>query len=262
MPPLKYVGCNPAAATTSDATVVHKSYIDTRTEQLKVTNAYIDSVVASYAVTADLVTPAYVDNGDSIRASKAAVDAADALLARKDMRGAPNGVATLDAEGYVPLEQYPADMPVDRTPSIVHASAVYLPGEYAVVSTNTKAYHAATLTVPDPGFAYQVLTFAQVTGYCPGNPHNGSPRYGGPSRGKAVVMSGDDEVFAGGVTTNDYARDCCTVVPTIPAVYGAGPSVIEGSLTLNLWLSLYSGTSYVFANEQFMFCAVVLPAHV
>lgn len=250
MPPLKNVGRTP----NSDASMVTAGWVDERHAGVAVTPQYIADKVDAHAAAVTLVDEAYVDAGDATRAKKAAVDAADANYVPLSARGST--VATLDAGAYIPSGQLPALLTA-RPAGFVEASHVFFTSPQVVASTTPKTYQAAVCEIADPGFPYQALPMATVCGVCP-EPIDGARRVGGSSRGKMTVLASDDTLYGGGVAANIRSRTFYSVIPTAPQA--ATPTVVEGPLTLNLWLALHSGTSYRFDPTGFRFFCLLFPA--
>ncbi|QDH91875.1 hypothetical protein SEA_PHRAPPUCCINO_200 [Mycobacterium phage Phrappuccino] len=249
----KYVGREP----NSDSSMMSKGYIDQRHAQSAVTPEYVTGAVVAYAAANTLVDEDYVTTADGSRAKKTAVDAADTNYLPLTARGAANGVASLDASLRIPNAQLPSPLVTERLIRTVEAQSVFLTSEQSVSSNSTKALQAAALTIADPGYPYLVVPMATVTGRCPGTPDH-SRRVGGPSRGKMTILAQDDTLYGGGVTNNAYGAMPYLVHPT--ALQGATPTPITGTLTLNLWLALYSGGSFIFGPAAFRFWAMVAPA--
>lgn len=250
MQPLKNVGRAP----NSDASMVTAGWVDERHAGVAVTPQYITDRVAAHAATVNLVDKAYVDAGDATRAKKAAVDAADANYVPLSARGST--VASLDAGAYIPPAQLPMLL-TERPSGFVEASRIFFTTSQLVASTTTKTYQAAVCEIADPGYPYQVLPMATICGVCP-EPIDGLRRVGGSSRGKMTVLASDDTLFGGGVAANIRSRTFYSVIPT--ALQAATPTVVEGPLTLHLWLALHSGTVYRFEPTGFRFFCLLFPA--
>ncbi len=251
---LKYVGRAP----NNDAALVTKAYVDSQHDTLQADEAYIASAVTSYATTNNLKTQAYVDTQDNNRAKKAAVTAADANYLPATDQGIAGGVASLNGSLYVPSAQLPT-LVLENAVAYAEASGgnIFLNTEQTVTSSATKTFLAATLTINDPGFAYIVVPMAFVAGYCPAAV-DGSRRVSGGSRGKMTVLTQTDALMGGGTTAGNRGNTVYPVLPT--AALGTTPSSLLGTTTLSLWLSLHSGTSFVFAPGDFKFFAIVMSA--
>lgn len=248
----KYVGRAP----NSDASIVAKGFADAEHARLAVTPAYVDGAVAAHVAAAGLVDKTYIDGADLTRATKAAVDAADATYLPLDARGVSGGVASTDANNFIPASQLPA-LVTENIVGYVEASTVFLTAPQTVSSSATKTYQAASLTIEDPGYPYRPLPFAYVAGICP-EPIDHLRRKGGTSKGKMVILSSTDALYGGGMALNALGLAHYAAVPTAPQ--NTTPSVVNGDLTLNLWLSLLSGTSYRFEPTEFRFFSYIWPA--
>lgn len=255
----QYVGARP----NRDGSFVDKKWLDDRYDAVGVTSAYVTSRARAEAAstTADatpLVDTAYVDQRDALRAKRADVDAADALLVPLSSIGQPGGVATLDSQAHVPAGQLPTLVP-ERVPFQVSGATVYL-GQQDVTTSGTKTFQAATLSVPDPGYPYFVLPVTSVRGRCSAQTH-GPRRVGGGSYGKAAVLTQNDWIVAGGISGGQFDWDWTHLVPYgAPQAVPGSNSVLSGTTTLSLWLSLWSGTSYTYDATGMVFWSWVVPA--
>ena len=214
-----------------------------------------------------------------LRAHKTDVTAADAAYIATTALGAPSGVASLDASGFLPAAQLPAGIVTDRvarcfsvaspagvlggTPSGTAAvGTVQLTGEHTVTTTVPREYQIAQIPVPDLGYAYRPLPFAWVAGRAggtvPDTRHNGNSNYGLLS---VLAPPGNDTVYAAGVCTATPYPDMYAVVPyaqpgqtplTVPA--------INGAQEFRLYGSCWSGASYIFAPVNLVYFVLCLPA--
>lgn len=253
---------------TSDASVVTKKWIEDRHTALTLTDSQIDQVIAP--TKALLADKAYVDAGDSTRAKKTLVDAADNTYIPLTERGVAGGVVPLDATNYVPATLIPGTLITDRPHRVVDANQVYL---NQVTNTNLsgtvtdggavvngKEYLAATLTVSDPGTPYLLLPFATVAGRCP-NVTSGSFRRGGDTFGKMVALTQNDICWGFGMTGNATGWAIQQLLPfTGKGGVPTNATPISGDTTLSLWLSNWSGTTYQWASTGFSFYTWVVPA--
>lgn len=268
----QYIGARPAA----DGAIADKKHVDDRwlaqwlppgqsppADLTTLATAYATrqsqaQAASTAANSAPMVAQSYVDAQDALRASKAAVDAGDALRVPKTARGVAGGIATIDAVGYIPSAQLPV-LTTERVAQAHTATTVKLT-QQDVTSTNTKAYEAASLSIPDPGYPYFALPFAQVLGRCTAQTH-GPRRTGGGSYGKLAVLTQGDAVLAGGMTGGQFDWAWAHAVPYAAAnSVPANTTVLSGATTLTLWLALWSGTSYTFTSTGFSFWALVVPA--
>lgn len=240
MQPLKYLGRTPR----NDSSVVTKGYVDSRYEQEQVTPDYIDGQVRNYALTQGLVDRAYIDDADSTRAKKEDVDHADSNYLPLIIRGLPGGAATLDAARYIPASQVPSGLKVSRGVEFIDGVR-QMASSATISSTNQKAYLAATVSISDPGYPYQPLPIGRIRG-------NGSS-----STGAMRVFDGSDRLHGGGVAAGS-AMGHYSILPA--ASTGQRPFVVTGGITLRLYLSLRTGSSYTFSATDMAFFALLFPA--
>ena len=271
---LRYVGRPPD----SDGCIAPKSYADTQYAAQAVTTAIVNNKIAIAAGT--LTTKAYVDQQDALRAHKTDVSAADANYVVTTALGAPNGVASLDASGFLPAAQLPAGIVTDRvarcfsivspagvlggTPGGTEAvGSVQLTGEHVVSTTVPREYQIATISVPDLGYAYRVLPFAWVAGKAggdiPATRHTGNSNYGLLSVMAPPEVG--DTVYAAGVCTGTPYADMYGVVPyATPGQTPLTVPAINGALELRLYGSCWSGGAYIFAPVNLVYFVLCLPA--
>lgn len=249
---LRYVGRAPD----NDSSIVHKKYVDDRYTVLKVDNAYINGEIATVGST--LTSTTYVDTADNGRAKKSAVDAADAGYLPVSQKGVANGVASIGSDGYIPSAQLPTLQTV-RKPVFKNADTVFLSGTREVTTIALKEFRAATLTITDPGFPYQVLAFATVQG----GAQNGTQpddQHGTGNYGQINILREDDKCYGKLVTSGQKAYDYFTVHPygaedDTPTTYPA----LTGNTVLNLWIGLYGGTTYTFTSTNLVFYCLAYP---
>ena len=245
-----YVGRYPD----SDGSLVHKQYVDARYGQVAVDLSYVNASSAIKAAT--LVTQTYVDSGDATRAKKTSVDTADANYVLLTKKGVANGVATIGADGYIPSAQLPAIV-TERKTDFRNVTTTYLISR-TLTTTVPKEYLAATISVTDPGFPYYPLVFGSITGQC-GPEQNPLRRKGGGSIGKALVLSQTDQIWGAGLAESSFQPSETQIQPFCDA--SSTPTTIPpvtGSMTLNLYLSLWSGVTYTFTNSNFSFYAILV----
>lgn len=261
----RYIGARP----NTDASLADKKWVDDRWTANAITTKYITDAakVEAASTTEDsspMVDKAYIDGRDALIMKKTEVDTADSQRVHWSEVGRPNGPIPLDTNNQVPVYiGYSAVLKTERVAAATNAGAVFLTGDTDVTQSAVKSYRAATLTVPYPGFPYTILAFASVLGQSTATAH-GPRRTGGGSYGRLAIMTDADLVLSGGMATGSFDWQWAHAVP-----YGAmnsvagNTTVFTGSTNLNLWLSLWSGTSYKFtasAATPVTFWALAVPA--
>lgn len=182
----KYVGRSP----NSDSSLTTKGYIDSAYGEARVTEEWLDAATASYASSANLVTISYIDAADATRAKKTDVDAADAAYVALSEIGQPGGLVPLDGFAQIP-SQYLPDLVAENIPLYVAAQQVHLSEPVTVESTNPKTFKAASVTIADPGYPYQVLPIGIVRGWCPAHTEPPAVAVGGISAMGGQNVTGD-----------------------------------------------------------------------
>jgi len=261
---LEYRGRTPS----SDSHLVAKGFSDTTYAAKKVDAAYVDAALAAAKSSANLANEDYVDAGDAMRAQKTDVDAADTAYIPASQLGAVNGVASLDADGSLIAAQVPAGILTERLATSYtaaeHGTVNLTAGLVQEVSTtNIREVKLAGIPVPDPGYPWYPLPLAWVGGLS-GGVDPGNRRLGTNDFGRLLVLP------PAGVSDVIYGATVCTGVPYLDyypvlphATTGGTPMThppIHGALQLNLYASLWSGTSYVFHGTGLTFMVFQVPA--
>lgn len=249
---LKYVGRAPD----SDNSVLDTKYVKDRYNTIKVDPAYIGEQVASQSTA--LVNQAYVDQQDALRARKTDVDAADALYVPTSNVGVNGGLVPLNGSALIDPSRL-GTVQTDR-------KAFYVPGtqiisvDRNVQTVSIKDFRAGTLTVADPGFPYYPLIIAQMRG---GSAFGTATNRGmgtGSFGQLSVLRASDDVKFSWCLTTAHKTIGPHTAIPfgdnnTTPA-----SRICTGANTFDLWLGLFSGSTYSFSPSGFNYYAMVFPA--
>ncbi|QZE10552.1 hypothetical protein SEA_SCOOBYDOOBYDOO_237 [Mycobacterium phage ScoobyDoobyDoo] len=254
MSTIKYVGRAPD----SDGSLVPRRYVQDRYGTIKVDTDFITSEVLSQAGAAGLVTESYVDAQDNLRAKKAAVDAADANHVPVSQRGQANGVVPLDNNAYIP-SQYLPTISTSRSPIFVPATSVALTSNRVVTTTNPKEYQAASISIPDPGYPYIPLLFAQILGGS-SNGNIVNRTMGTGNFGQVTILRSDNEKYGWNLCGSHKPMYYHTAIPF--ADNTINPTVREpmsGASTFGLWLGLWSGLTYTFSPVGLNFFALVYP---
>lgn len=249
---LLYVGRAPD----SDFSVVPKSYVDARYNTIKVDNAYITSAVN--AQSSALVTQSYVDSQDALRATKANVDSADAAYVPTSNVGVANGLVPLDNNSYVLSANLPT-LVTNRKPIYVPATSVTLSGSRDVITTNAREYQAASLSIPDPGFPYIPLLFAQIQGGAVNTTPAGIG-LGTASYGQVSILDSGNVKYGWCLCTSSNYLNFHTAIPFADGTTNpTSRPPIQGASTFGLWLALWGGTNYTFTSTDLNFFALVYP---
>ncbi|AON96988.1 minor tail protein [Mycobacterium phage Tonenili] len=253
MSTLKYVGRAPDA----DFSVTHKKYVTNRYDAVRVDAAYINGKVAE--VGASLVTPAYVAAQDAQRATKAAVDAADANYLPVTARGAAGGVVPIDEDGYVPSDMLPT-LQTERKAFFKNVDTVLLSGNRVVTTVNAKEFQVAEMTIPDPGFPYIPLIFATIQGAAASAATTPLRHMGTNNYGQLSVLDDENTKYAWAVCGSRKTYDFYTALPFAdPTVNPTSRPPVYGPLTLGLWIGLWSGTTFTFNSTGLQFYAICYP---
>jgi hypothetical protein len=262
---IRYVGLPP----NTDSSVVTKGWADNYQASVVVNTAWVNSTLTAEATHDQLMPPSYVDSEDALRAHKTAVDTADQAYIPDDAWGAPNGVAMLDTNGDVLMSELPPGIPTSRQ-ALVYTAArngnVYLqPGTYHQTNTQTyREFCLADISIPDPGYPWRPLVYAQVGGFSAGGTPPATARQGTGNMGLVTVMPPAE------IANTIYGVGLCTALyevlgfyPVLPAGIGgqtplSTPPLI-GGIELELWCCSYAMAGYVFVGDGMFFRAQVIP---
>jgi len=262
---IPYVGLPP----NTDSSVVTKLWADQYQATVVVDANWVNKTLASEITHDQLMTPAYVDSEDALRAHKTDVDAADQNYIPDDAWGAPNGVAMLDANGDLVAAEIPPGVPTSRQ-ALVYTAArnghIYLhPGTYHQTNTQTyREFLLADITIPDPGYPWRPLVYAQVGGFSNGGTVPATASQGTGNMGLVTVMPPSEvsnTIYGVGICTALYAT--LGFYPVLPS--GAGHQTpittppLVGGVELEMWCCSYAMAGYVFVGDGMFFQAQVIP---
>jgi hypothetical protein len=262
-PAAKYVGRTPD----TDAVIVPKSFADTTVTQLEPTPAYVTAQINAAITANTLETQAYIDGVNANLAHKSAVDAADASYVPATTINAPNGIAGLDASGSIMTGQLPAGVATDDVIAVYDvytAGTIILAGSHTVATANLREYQIASITIPDPGYAWRPIPLGwvqggDVTALAPPSRLQGTGNYGMLAVMDASGVS--NQVHGVGICTDSYFYRQYPVLPyAAPSQTALSVAPLIGGATLGLYASVYSGRSYTFTNTGLVYQIFCFPA--
>lgn len=204
------------------------------------------------ALTAPYATTDYINLADNAFVAPSVVDTRDALNLPLSAKGAPNGVATLDSSGFVPVAQCP------------NLGAGILKGPYGIatqVSADTSTSSQvllATIALGSTGVTFKPWAFACafVQQQTFGARAVLEMRIGDPSQttygAQTLVSAGTGQ--SGFIDFQPIATDPCGVTTGTTATAGFSPST---NWTISLWLTSSGGTSLV-KNANIVTCSAYL----
>lgn len=227
---------------------------------------FVVDTVSQAALDAVLQPLTYASARDLLRATTAAVEAADTLYADVALRNHPtSGVAGLDSSGYLAASQIPDDVTTDRVVQsyTVTSEDTYLTDMVVSTSTSFRDKRLASITVPDPGYPWIPMPYAAVTGQSSdAQPPEGYWGGNGVCGLLSVAPDTGETVYGRGVCTDSLAAATRYLIPSADA--GATPLTtppVEGELTLNLYGSCFQGSGYIFsASSEFSYVIYAFPA--
>lgn len=254
--PIRYEGRYPDG----DNSLATKKWTDDTNVSLAVTTSFINSEIARVISANNLQTTTYVDNQDALVAKLSAVTAADTLYVDSTARNTT--VAGLDSSGMLISTQLPNTIVTDRV-ARSHVGSASFSGTYTCNTTTVREKKLATVSIPDPGFAYIPLPFGFVTGYAGGTPGL-YPWSGNGTCGQLVVcppQGSGDTIYGFGSGTDSPTAGLCPVLPygASNATPGNRPAV-NGALTLDLYGSCFQGSGYTYSSTGLSFFVIVVPA--
>ena len=261
MTALRYFGRNSDSSNAGTHIVMDKGGVDDVYGSAKVDAAYVNT--ALQFATTSLATVSYVTGQDNLRAKTADVLAADtAHVPLTDLAGVSGGVVPVSPNSItVPDNRVPATIKVSRNPVIRSLDNLYLTSNQVLSAPiATKQFKAASVTIADPGYPYIPLPFAIVQGGAVGSSEPSTRSMTTTNYGQLSVLDPDDVRYGWAVCDSRKVLDFHTCIPY--AVNGINPTsrpLVTGSLTLNLWLGLYGGTTYTFTPTGLTFYVICYP---
>jgi hypothetical protein len=263
MATLQYRGRTPD----TDAVIVPKGFADTTVTSLEPTVAYVSAQINTAITANTLVAQPYIDGVNANLAHTSAVDAADATYVPATAVNAPNGVAGLDAFGSVLTGQLPAGVLTDDIIAVYDvytAGTIILSGAHTVVTGNLREYQIASITIPDPGYAWRALPLGwvqggDVTAVAPPTRFQGTGNYG--MLAVMAPLGVSDQVHGVGICTDsNFYRQCPLLPYAAPSQTALSVAPLIGGATLGLYASVYSGRTYTFTNTGLVYQIFCFPA--
>ena len=150
----------------------------------------------------------------------------------------------------------------DRT-ARSHVGTAAFSGTYTATTTTPRERKLASVTIPDPGFAYIPLPFGSVTGQAGGTPGL-YPWNGNGVCGLLTVcppQGSGETIYGMGAGTDSPVSGTYPIFP-----YGASNTTpgnrpaVTGSLVLDLYGSCFQGSGYTFSSAGLSFYVIVVPA--
>ena len=259
MTALKYIGRPPDS---SDFAMMNKEQVEAAYEITQVDASFVNGAVQD--VLPSLASLSYCTAQDSLLASRAAVNSADAnYVLATEIGGVSGGVVPLDSSSSLPLSRIPASLKTSRPIAIAASPTIYLSTVRTVgPSTGTKLFKAATLSIADPGYPYIPLPFAAVQGGPVLSTDAVTRSQTTSCYGQLSVLDPNNVRYGWTICGGRKVMDFHQCLPFADSTVNPSTrSLVEGPLTLDLWLGLYSGTTYSFqnANSSLVFYAICFP---
>lgn len=249
---LRYVGRAPD----SDYSVLDTKYVKDRYATIKVDGTYINSEVASQST--GLVNQAYVDQQDALRAKKTDVDAADALYVPTSDVGVNGGLVPVDANILIDPSRL-GTVQTERKAIFVQGTQ-NITADRVVQTISAKEFKAGTLSVSDPGFPYIPIIIAQMRGGSVfGNAVNRGMGTGSFAQ-MSVLRASDDLKFSWCLCTPHKTIGTHTAIPFADNTTTPASRVCTGANVFDLWIGLFSGTTFTFNTAAFNYYAMIYPA--
>lgn len=247
---LQYVG----RIADTEAGLVVKSTSDLTGQSLRVTSDFVTA--QTNLVTPYLATQDYLTSQIASRVSSSQMDTLLSTCISASLVGAHGGVATLTGTGVLTSSQIPSGVPVDRVATCITASGsgiLLSPGSTVTVTDTTmRAVKLASVTIPDPGWAYRPLPFAVVAGTSLG-PAPERLITGTGTFGQLAVMPPlgvSNTVYGHTLTSSSYGYyNSYVLTPAIPTAQLSATPLTIPAVTGSLELDLYGSVGYVGANS-------------
>lgn len=248
----------------SDSSELNKGYVDAQMQAMLVTNAYVNSQIALAGQS--LVTPTYVNNGDSQVAQKTAVDNADLNYLNASTLGAASGVASLDNTGEVTAAQIPSNVPLEYPVLSYNAATdgtinLGSAASHTVTTSTLREFQLANIVIPDPGYPWVAIPLGMVQGGDPTATSVPDRNRGTGNFGLLSVMQPagvSDTVYGVGLCTATYRNDFYKIIPY--ATTNQTPAPIHGGATLGLYGCCWTGQEYTYTGAGLVYWVLVLPS--
>lgn len=243
---------------------MNKGQVDSAYENSQVDASFVTGAVQD--VLPSLASLTYCTAQDQLLASSAAVTAADSnYVLASEIGGVSGGVVPLDSSSSIPSNRIPGSLKTSRPIVIASSPTIYFgSGNLQTVgpSAGTKLYKAATLNIADPGYPYIPLPFAAVQGCAYYSTEAVTRSQTTSSYGQLSVLDSNNVRYGWTICGGRKVWDFHQCLPFADStVNPTTRSLVEGPIALDLWLGLYSGTTYSFSNYEntLMFYAICFP---
>lgn len=276
---LPYLGIGTANQTNN---IVTKKYADTYFRQNSLVDQefieYQSDIAAINLLVQDDVANdlnALDNNGDRVYPRMTDLSTKANQYANSSVLGVANGIAKANSSGSLPLANTHPNVITDNKAvyyNCISSGIVELTSSYTVTGNSVIEYRAATATITDPGFAYYPMNFVYIQGKA-GSSSN-SRNVGSNNVGLITVASTPPP---GQLPTNYFAQGTCTSAPyrnwhmalpyvnrwtqNPPVRTQTGTTALRGNLTLNLYLSNYTGNGYTFYGEGLTWFVILFPTN-
>jgi hypothetical protein len=236
--PLPYLGRQPD----NDLALMSKGAIDDRFAETSLNLQAVDDAVIPRRT--ELVLPSYYQEQDALRARKTYVDTQDDKYELRTSRGAANGLAPLGADGKIPA----VNLPTAEDYPVLTYSGTNTTTSWTGLSSMRRL---GDLSIPDPGYPYQILVFAHVG--CRSEADWSRPQI-------HVYRNTTSYPIAMGFGTESQQWHWIKALPIAPTDSTAGVR-FTGASNLEMWGSRNSGSATIaFTTTGFRFTAFVYPA--
>lgn len=260
-PPLRYVGRAPDLP----GTIATAAYAQADATAFLVTPAFVTQQTTQ--ATANLVNQTWINQQVANYSTQSQVNTT--LGAYLPTSALGSTVAQLDSNGLIPG----GVLPTITTNSLAvsydvysDAGAIFLPAGVTFVTTtsNIGELEIASITIPDPGYAWLPYAIAYVQGFSGATP-SGSRLFGNGNVGYITVtpQGQTTPIYASGLCTADTLPNIYQVTPAANSVGSITPQIVPsivGGLTLQLSACNFTGSDYTYSGSGLVFFVVVLPA--
>jgi hypothetical protein len=270
---LPYLGVPPANQTNN---IVTKLYADNFFRQnALVTEDFIDfqsDVAATNLLIQNDVAAnlnALDNNGNRVYPRMTDLTTAANNYRNASALGVANGVARANSSGSLPLANTHPNIVTDNK-AVYYSLAngtLYLTNSYTATGNSPSEHRAATITIPDPGFAYWPMTFVYIQGNSSGTStsrNTGTANVGLVTVGEAQGGTPPANIFAQGTCMATPYRNWHMAVPYVnrgSPTAPVRPVARRGQLILDLYVTNFQGSGYTFYGAGLTWFVILFPTN-
>lgn len=270
--PLFFVGRTYSSSLESNE-VSTKSYIDKYYEGVAVTQKYVDGKVeiakSDRLLWSDFQNQinATDGSGNLLYPKRSTVTSRQANYINYSTLGFAGGIAKANTDGTLASAHVPQAGIVTENVGCMYNGldqANYLSsGARTVSSSAPTEYLAASFTIPDPGYTYTTFNFVHIMGKSgqgsQASRESGTSNYGQIIVSPDVLAGQSPNILSRGLAIDSPNWNFHTALPTGTTGSSSPTAPFSGSVRLNVFLSNFNGSGYIFAPDYFTWIIYIAP---